>query len=67
MSNIKGYEKKQKLTVIYYGKIKSLKSERSKINSELKICEEKFAELINTEADLDQLSLFDNLDQFLIG
>lgn len=59
------YKKKQDLIQKYYQKIKDLEIERKSINSKLSICKEKFEELISTEADLDQLTLFENLDDFL--
>lgn len=59
------YRKKQELIQKYYQKIKDLEIERKSINSKLAICKEKFEELISTEADLDQLTLFENLDDFL--
>lgn len=61
------YQRKQELIQEYYQKIKDLEVERKSINSKLSICKEKFEELIYTEADLNKLSLFENLDEFLKG
>lgn len=61
-----GLIKKQKLISLYYEKINKLQIERKLINKKLKAAEDRFAELINSTADVDQLELFDNIDQFLI-
>lgn len=65
-AHLNGLTKKQKLISYYYDRILFLKSERKTINRKLKMANEKFAELINSAADTDQLSLFENLDQFLL-
>lgn len=61
-----GLIKKQKLISLYYEKINKLQVERKLINKKLKAAEDRFAELINSTADVDQLELFDNIDQFLV-
>lgn len=65
MSTLDSFKKKQMLISTYYEKIKKLKAQRNETNAQLKIVQEKFEELINTQADIKQLELFDDLDQFL--
>ena len=65
MSTLDSFKKKQILISKYYDKMKKLKNQRNETNAQLKIVQEKFEELINTNADVDQLALFDNLDEFL--
>lgn len=66
MSTLDSFKKKQLLISKYYEKMKTLKIQRNETNAQLKIVQEKFEELINTAADVDQLALFEDLDQFLI-
>lgn len=65
MNTLDSFKKKQMLISTYYEKIKKLKAQRNETNAQLKIVQEKFEELINTKADIKQLELFDDLDQFL--
>jgi hypothetical protein len=60
------YKKKQNLIAKYYQKIKELEQERKKINAQLKITNEKFEELITSEANEDQLNLFEDMDQLYL-
>lgn len=65
MNTLDSFKKKQVLISTYYEKIKKLKTQRAETNAQLKIVQEKFEELINTKADIKQLELFEDLDQFL--
>lgn len=60
-----GLEKKQQLIRDYYQKLKMLTAQKSTIQKDINIMKSKFEELIEVEADLDQLQLFENMDDFL--
>ncbi len=60
-----GLVKKQQLIRDYYQKLKTLNAQKSAIQKDINIIKSKFEELIEIEADLDQLQLFENMDDFL--
>ncbi|OBQ56117.1 hypothetical protein JJL45_05105 [Tamlana sp. s12] len=66
MNSLESFKKKQVLISKYYEKIKILKIQRNETNAQLKIVQKRFEELINTDADVDQLALFENLDEYLL-
>lgn len=59
------HEKKQALLLKYYTAMSNVKSERKLVNTKFKSLERAFNDLLNSQADDDQLKLFDNIDQFL--
>lgn len=60
-----GLKKKQDLIQEYYFKLKDLNAEKNAITKTINVMKERFEELIEVEADLDQLCLFENMDDFL--
>jgi hypothetical protein len=60
-----GLRKKQDLIQEYYFKLQDLASEKSAITKTINVMKERFEELIKAEEDLDQLCLFENMDDFL--
>ena len=60
-----GLVKKQQLIRDYYQKLKMLNAQKSAIQKDINTIKLKFEELIEIEADLDQLQLFENMDDFL--
>ena len=60
-----GLVKKQQLIRDYYQKLKMLNLQKSSIQKDINTIKAKFEELIEVEADLDQLQLFENMDDFL--
>lgn len=61
-----GLVKKQQLIKDYYQKLKMLTAKKSTIQKDINIMKSKFEELIEVEPDLDQLQLFENMDDFLV-
>jgi len=64
-NSIQGLEKKQRLLLEYYHAIDSLVKEKSAISAKIKKANERFAQLLETEADSAQIPLFENIDEFL--
>lgn len=62
---MEGLIKKQALILAHYETIGKLKVERGKFNKKISAVEIRLRELLGTEADTQQLSLFDDIDQFL--
>jgi hypothetical protein len=60
-----GLRKKQDLIQEYYFKLQDLASEKTAITKTINVMKERFEELIKVEEDLDQLCLFENMDEFL--
>lgn len=60
-----GLKKKQDLIQEYYFKLKDLNAEKTAITKTINVMKERFEELIEVEADLEQLCLFENMDDFL--
>jgi hypothetical protein len=65
LMKLEGLEKKQSLIALYWNQLAILKEERSITNAKIKKVESAFKDLIIAEADPTQLSLFDDIDQFL--
>ena len=66
MSN-SGLFKKQELIKEYYQKLKMLNAQKGAITKTINTLKSRFEELIEIEADLDQLQLFENMDDLLRG
>lgn len=64
MSN-SGLFRKQELIKEYYQKLKMLNAQKGAITKTINTLKSRFEELIEIEADLDQLQLFDNMDDLL--
>jgi hypothetical protein len=60
-----GLKKKQDLIKEYYFKLKELNKEKNAITKTINLMKDRFEELIEVEADLDQLYLFENMNDFL--
>lgn len=64
MSN-SGLLKKQNLIREYHQELKSLNAQKGAITKRINILKIRFEELIEVEADLDQLLLFEDMDELL--
>lgn len=60
-----GVQKKQNLIQEYYFKLKDLNAEKKAITKTINVMKEKFEQLIEVEPELEQLLLFENMDDFL--
>jgi GTP1/Obg family GTP-binding protein len=60
-----GLKKRHDLIQEYHFKLKELNAEKNAITKTINVIKERFEDLIQTEPDLEQLSLFDNMDDFL--
>ena len=60
-----GLRKKNDLIQEHYFKLKNLAFEKSALTKTINVLKERFEELIKAEEDLDQLTLFENMDDFL--
>ena len=65
-SQLNGYRKKQELIDYYFKKIRATKTIRNVANQNLKVLEKRFSKLIGSNTDVDELNLFENIDDLLI-